>query len=86
MFAPFFRIFVCGVTPKICKNWMLLPFDKLTIELDEPQDFCFDGEKRVLSGQIEICEQTLDTPITVVKTPFLRRKCYEKNAYFNTEN
>ena len=79
MFAPFFRIFVCGVTPKIAANWLLLPFDNLTMELEKPQDFCFDGEKRVLSGVVKICEQTLAKPITVVDTPLLRRKCRKKS-------
>ncbi|MCM1289493.1 MAG: hypothetical protein NC132_02435 [Corallococcus sp.] len=83
MFAPFFRIFVCGTKPKVGKNWMLVPFDQLTIELDEPQNFCFDGEKRVLSGKIQVCEQVLAEPITVVKTPFLRRKRCKHKIDFN---
>lgn len=82
MFAPFFRIFVCGTRPKICKNWMLVPFDNLTMTLEKPQNFCFDGEKRVLSGIVQICEQTLAEPITVVETPFLRRKCRNKKQDF----
>ena len=84
MFAPFFRIFVCGVKPKICKNWMLLPFDQLTMELDSPQDFCLDGEKCVLGGVVHICRQTLAQPITVVDTPFLRCKRRNKNKNFET--
>jgi len=83
MFAPFFRIFVCGTKPKICKNWLLVPFDNMTMTLDEPQNFCFDGEKRVLSGVMQICEQTLAEPITVVQTPFLRRKRCKKNTNFD---
>lgn len=72
MFAPFFRVFFCGVTaPKITRNFTVVPFKNLTIRLKTPQSFCLDGEKRVLSGELRFFEQTLDKRITVVKTPFL---------------
>jgi len=74
MFAPFFRVFFCGVyRPQKNKNWMLVPFDKLTISLDTPQTFCLDGEKRVLSGDLQLSTHTLANEIRVVKTPFLPR-------------
>ncbi|MCH5151620.1 MAG: hypothetical protein J1F65_03055 [Clostridiales bacterium] len=75
MFFPFFRVFFCGVSKPCCnKQFMLLPFDKLTIDLQEPQDFCVDGEKQRLFGRLEFCEQRLDKEITIIKTPFCRRK------------
>ena len=73
MFIPFFRVFFCGVTaPKNTKNFMVVPFDNLTITLEMPQSFCFDGEERILSGELHFCEQILDKQINVVKTPFTR--------------
>lgn len=74
MFFPFFRIFFCKAKPSIHKNWMLLPFDKLSVSLSAPQDFCFDGEKRVLRGNLHFSSLTLAQPITVVKTPLLKEK------------
>ncbi|MCM1533578.1 MAG: hypothetical protein NC099_02885 [Corallococcus sp.] len=75
MFAPFFRVFFCGVNkPTARKNWMLVPFDNLTVTLEKPQNFCVDGEKRILCGDLHFCEQTLDKQIDVVKAPFLRLK------------
>lgn len=72
MFAPFFRVFFCGVRkPKITSNWTVTPFKKLTINLDCPQNFCLDGEKRVMAGELNFCEQCLDKEISVVKTPFI---------------
>lgn len=74
MFFPFFRVFFGGVNaPQIRKNWMLVPFENLTIELERQQDFCLDGEKCVLEGNLTFCEQTLDRQIAIVKTPLLRR-------------
>lgn len=74
MFFPFFRVFFCGVR-KPCerRNWLVLPFDNLTVTLKNEQAFCVDGEKRVLKGDLRFAEHTLDKQINVVKTPFLRR-------------
>lgn len=75
MFAPFFRVFFCGVKkPQKHDGWMLVPFEKLTITLKSPQDFCLDGEKRVLSGDLCLSTHTLTNEISVVKPPFLPRK------------
>ena len=75
MFAPFFRVFFVGVNkPQIKRNWMLIPFDTLSVKLEEPQDFCLDGEKRRLAGELRFSAQTLNQEIDVVKTPFTRRK------------
>lgn len=68
MFAPFFRVFICGVKhPASAKNWLLTPFDNLTVTLKEPQNFCLDGEKRILKDELRFCEQTLDKQIKVVR-------------------
>lgn len=72
MFAPFFRVFFRGVKqPKITDDWQLVPFKNLTITLKDAQNFCLDGEKRVLAGELQFCEQILDKSINVVKTPYL---------------
>lgn len=74
MFLPFFRVFFCGVNaPKTTEEFTVVPFKELTISLDAPQNFCLDGEKRVLTGELHFCEQLLNKEIAVVKTPFKRR-------------
>ena len=75
MFFPFFRVFFCGVQqPCETEQFALLPFDNLTIDLQEPQDFCVDGEKRTFSTHLEFRQQTLNKQIPIVKTPFCKRK------------
>ena len=83
MFLPFFRVFFCGVTaPKTTRDFIVLPFDNLTINLKDTQTFCLDGEKRVFSGELHFYEQTLDKQIAVVKTPFKRRLSLQNLARF----
>lgn len=87
MFFPFFRIFFVGAQPQTKNNWMLVPFDNLTIDLEEPQDFCFDGEKRTLSGRLNFSQVPLPSPIEVVKTPVARRKfAFQKSTMDNAHN
>lgn len=75
MFFPLFRIFFCGVKHAVInKRWMLLPFKQLTVELNESQDFCIDGEKQTLAGKLIFEEQCLKHGIKIVKTPFCRGK------------
>ena len=74
MFFPFFRIFFCKAKPSIHKNWLLLPFDRLTVNLEKPQDFCCDGEKRTFAGNLQFYTERLPEPITVVKAPFLAER------------
>ena len=74
MFFPFFRVFFAGANPSVNKNWMLLPFTQLTVQLNEPQDFCMDGERRILAGKLEIREQQLNKHIPIIKTSLCRRK------------
>lgn len=83
MFAPFFRVFFCGITaPKTTREFTVLPFNNLTINLKTPQTFCLDGEKRVFAGELRFCEQILDKQISVVKTPFKRRLPLQNLARF----
>lgn len=58
MFAPFFRVFFCGVGhPTINKRWFMLPVEHAEIETDEPQNWCMDGEKAQLDGKVTLsCE------------------------------
>lgn len=74
MFFPFFRVFFCGVS-KPCekKNWLLVPFDELSITFDERQTFCVDGEKRVLAKTINVSEQKLANEIRVFPAPLRKR-------------
>ena len=75
MFFPFFRIFFCGVSkPQQTNTFMLLPFNKLTMDLHEAQEFCMDGEQRQFCGSLQFCEHPLDNEIKIIKTPFCRRK------------
>ena len=74
MFFPFFRVFFRGASPSVNKNWMLLPFSELTMELAEQQDFCMDGEQRSFTGTLRIHEQPLSKHIPIIKTPTCRRK------------
>ena len=67
MFFPFFKVFFTGASPGVNKNWMLLPFEKLTVELATEQDFCLDGELRHFNGTLEIHEQPLNKHIPIIK-------------------
>ena len=81
MFFPFFRVFFCGIShPMSQKGWILTPFDKLTMTLDEAQDFCVDGEKRCLSGKLEFEEQALAQEVYIIKPPLCRRRKYKQNS------
>lgn len=75
MFFPFFRIFMIGLNkPTVNKRFIFEPFDKLTVKLNGPQDFCIDGEKHTLNGTLEFCEQQLEYPVTVVQTPLIKKR------------
>lgn len=75
MFFPFFRVFFCGISHPMSKNrWFLVPFDKLTVRLNNEQNFCLDGEKRTLSGVLEFSEQKLNNEIHIIKPPCCRRR------------
>ena len=67
MFFPFFKVFFTGANPGVNKNWLLLPFERLTMKLTEPQDFCMDGEQRHFDGVLEIREQRLKKHIPIIK-------------------
>ena len=75
IFFPFFRAFFCGFSRPILQNNIIFtPFDKLTLTLNGQQDFCLDGEKRTLCGELQICQQALDKEIFIIKPPFCRRR------------
>lgn len=76
LFFPLFRIFFCGIgKPTQNKKWMLLPFTRATVALNQQYDFCFDGEKRLLENKLCFYEQQLDKPIVVLRP---RCFCYKK--------
>lgn len=68
IFFPFFRIFFCGANPAIKKHWMLLPFDNLNIQLEAPQNFCVDGEKRTLKNTLHFSQVNINPPIEIIFT------------------
>ncbi len=72
MFFPFFRVFFCGVRrPTVDKGWFMLPVDDFaTICLDEERDFCFDGDKRSLGGNIRFSLRKLANPVQILPPPF----------------
>lgn len=74
MFFPFFRVFFCGTNPKVTKNWLILPFDNLSIRLESPQYFCVDGEKRLLGNTLRFSTAEANPPIEILKPPLLRKK------------
>ena len=87
MFFPFFRIFFCGIKPAVTDRWMLMPFDELTVKLQQKQTFCVDGEKKELQGDLRFCTQKLKYPVRVVfpnkkATPQMSvaSKCPQKNT------
>lgn len=75
MFFPFARVFWRGVNkPQEKKNWLLLPFENLTVKTEEKQTYCFDGEKREFGETVCFSLQRLNNEITVVKTPYLKKR------------
>ena len=79
IFIPFFRVFFCGIShPMSKKCWYLTPFDKLTVRLNDAQDFCLDGEKVSLDGVLEFSEQHLANEIYIIKPPFCKRRKTER--------
>ena len=76
MFFPFFRVFFMGADIGVNKNWMLLPFEQLYIELTERQNFCMDGELRCFDDKLQISEQPLNKHIPIIKTPTCRNKSH----------
>lgn len=80
MFFPFFRIFFCGAKQQVKKQWLLLPFDRLTIEIDKPQSFCIDGEKRTLGGTLRFSQFAPEIPIEIVPPPKQSRRKTSKSC------
>ncbi len=79
LFFPLFRIFFVGITkPTVRKNWCVLPIDSATVTLADKQNFCFDGEKVVLQGQVQIGEHCLKYPIKVQNAGQFRKKRKQK--------
>ena len=75
LFWRFFRIFILGINkPTQNQHYFLLPFQNATVTLATAQDFCMDGEKCTLQGTLHFCKQSVNPPIKIIKTPFLKRK------------
>lgn len=73
LFGTFFRIFFLGLDkPMENKRFFLLPFQNATVTLQKAHDFCMDGEKCTLAGKLHFCKQSVNPPIKIVKTPFLK--------------
>lgn len=75
LFWRFFRIFFLGIDKPTENKWFfILPFENATVTLQNARDFCMDGEKRTLVGELHFCKQSVNPPIKIVKTPFLKGK------------
>lgn len=67
MFFPFFRVFFGGVRrPTVNKRWFMLPFDNATVKLEQPQNFCVDGELRTFDGTLHFSSVKLTHPVKVL--------------------
>ena len=67
IFFPLFRAFFVGFNKSYhSKNMEFRPFDKLTISLNEDVDFNVDGEKKTLSGDINMGITRFSRPITIL--------------------
>ncbi len=67
IFFPLFRAFFVGFNKSYhSKNMEFRPFDKLTISLNEDVDFDVDGEKKTLSGDINMGITRFSRPITIL--------------------
>lgn len=67
IFFPLFRAFFIGFgKPYHSKNMDFRPFDSLQISLSEDVDFDVDGEKKTLSGDINMGITRFSRPITIL--------------------
>lgn len=67
VFFPLFRAFFIGFDkPYRSKNMLFAPFSHLNIVLREKVDFCMDGERVPLKGEIDIHPVQFDVPIRIV--------------------
>ena len=67
IFFPLFRAFFVGFNKSYhSKNMEFRPYDKLTISLNEDVDFDVDGEKKTLSGDINMGITRFSRPITIL--------------------
>lgn len=67
IFFPLFRAFFVGFSKSYhSKNMEFRPFDQLTISLNENVDFDMDGEKKTLSGDINMGITHFSRPITIL--------------------
>ena len=67
VFFPLFRAFFVGFKKEYhSKNMSFVPFEKLTISLKQPTDFCMDGELATFDGKIDVSLCKADVPIRVV--------------------
>lgn len=74
MFFPFFKVFFTGANTGVNKNWLLLPFHRLTVQLADSRSFCLDGEQRTFGGTLEIREYELNKHIPILKKSLCKRK------------
>lgn len=74
LFFPYFRAFFVGFSKEYSSKRMnFSKIEKATVTLEGDVAFCVDGEKRVLNKNVEITEQRVNTPITVIS-----RRCFGK--------
>lgn len=73
IFFPLFRAFFIGFRkPYHSKNMEFRPFDTLQISLSEDVDFDMDGEKKTLSGDVNLGITGFAKPITILSKSVMK--------------
>ncbi len=68
MFFPFFRVFFGKVKrPTTEGNWLFVPIVNAEVFLEGSHEFCLDGEKAVMGGKFNVCEEKLAKSIKVIR-------------------
>ena len=68
MFFPFFRAFFIGFNREHHgKKVDFRPVENATIQLGQPTDFCIDGDKLQLDGELKLCLKKLKRNIYIVR-------------------
>lgn len=81
LFFPLFRAFFIGFKkPYRSKTMFFGECTHLNVDLEQPVDFCSDGEKVVMSGSFDIEPIKLDTPIRVIAQSEIDRMAKENQT------
>lgn len=74
LFFPLFRAFFIGFRrPCKNKNVTFVPFTKLSVDFDEPQRFCVDGEEVFAEKHIDIGQKIMNPSVTIVPRKLVKK-------------